>query len=706
MKYQAIIIGAGLSGAVMAERMASQLGWKVLVLEQRDHIGGNCFDEYDEHGVLIHRYGPHLFHTDSKDVWDYLSQFTEWLPYEHRVLSRIDGQLVPIPFNLTSIERCFPANKAGAMIEALRTRFGDGARVPILDLRKEAHPLLGELADFIYQKAFVNYTSKQWGVPPEQISAEVTARVPVVVSRDDRYFTDPWQAVPAAGYTAMFERMLAHPLIEVRLSTPMAQHVSLDWQQKQMLLDGVQFDGPLIYTGMLDQLMPAEGNCLPYRSLRFEHCHLAQEQFQPVTTVNYPNEEAFTRITEFKHFSGQVHPGTSIVYEYPCDYQPEQGLEPYYPLFTDSAKQHYQVCRDELAKFPGLTALGRLAEYRYFDMDDAVSNALNIFGTSIEKIPSKPLVSVIMSVHNCAYYIEDALDSILKQTYQNLEVIIFDDGSTDETGIVIGRIAAKDSRIIHYHRRQQGIANCLNEALLLARGEFIARMDGDDISLPERIEKQMVFLREHPQVDLVGCWLKLFGERDEIWHYRDCDNFIKNTFLLFSNGVGHNAILVRADVYKHFRYDPEYTDVEDTELWTRMAISQPEVRFANLREVLVLYRIHGTQSSILRKVRQRELYRLIVSKYLDSLGVSVTEQDMEAHEWLVDQPTNMSEVQLYRLANWLNLIAEHKHKVLPDEHGVLAERWHHLCRKNRVRPDIYARYQAEFDMCWLPPMFV
>ncbi|MCX9103485.1 UDP-galactopyranose mutase [Aeromonas veronii] len=386
MKYQAIVIGAGLSGTVMAERMASQLGWKVLVLEQRDHIGGNCFDEYDEHGVLIHRYGPHLFHTDSKEVWDYLSQFTEWLPYEHRVLSRIDGQLVPIPFNLTSIERCFQTDKAAAMIEVLRTRFGDGARVPIIELRKEAHPLLGELADFIYQKVFVNYTSKQWGVAPDQISPEVTARVPVVVSRDDRYFTDPWQAVPAEGYTTMFERMLAHSLIEVRLSTSMDQHVRLDWLQKQVLLDGVSFDGPLIYTGMLDQLMPAEGNCLPYRSLRFEHCHLAQEQFQPVTTVNYPNEEAFTRITEFKHFSGQRHPGTSIVYEYPCAYVSGEGLEPYYPLFTDTAKQLYQTCHNELARFPQLMTLGRLAEYRYFDMDDAVDNALQKYLCLAESI--------------------------------------------------------------------------------------------------------------------------------------------------------------------------------------------------------------------------------------------------------------------------------------------------------------------------------
>ncbi|WP_421340053.1 UDP-galactopyranose mutase [Aeromonas veronii] len=379
MSYQAIVIGAGLSGAVMAERMASQLGWKVLVLEQRDHIGGNCFDEYDAHGVLIHRYGPHFFHTDNKEVWDYLSQFTEWLPYEHRVLSRIDGQLVPIPFNLTSIERCFQADKAAAMIDALRTRFGDGARVPILELRKEAHPLLGELADFIYQKAFVNYTSKQWGVPPEQISPEVTARVPVVVSRDDRYFTDPWQAVPAEGYTAMFERMLAHPLIEVRLSTPMVQRVSLDWEKKLILLDGDVFNGPVIYTGMIDALIPDNPEPLPYRSLRFEHQHIKPAQFQPVATVNYPNEEPYTRITEFKHLTGQLKLDTSIVTEYPCDYLPEYGLEPYYPVLQDFTVNRYLLYKDTLEKMKNLFLLGRLAEYKYFDMDDIVANSLEKF---------------------------------------------------------------------------------------------------------------------------------------------------------------------------------------------------------------------------------------------------------------------------------------------------------------------------------------
>ncbi len=383
MSFQAIVVGAGLSGAVMAERMASQLGWKVLVLEQRSHLGGNCYDEYDAAGVLIHRYGPHLFHTDKQHVWDYLSQFTEWHPYEHRVLSSIDGQLIPIPFNLTSIERCFPAEKAQAMIAALITRFGEGARIPILQLKQESEPLLAELAEFIYQRAFVNYTCKQWGVTPESISPEVTARVPVVVSRDDRYFTDPWQAVPVDGYTAMFERMLASPLIELRLGTPMEKHVQLNWQQNNILLDGKPFSGPVIYSGMLDQLIPEKHIQLPYRSLCFEHQYLSQAQFQSVTTVNYPNEQTYTRITEFKHLTAQQHVGTSIVYEYPCAYEPEKGLEPYYPIFTDDAHSGYAECRQQLTRFSQLFAIGRLAEYRYFDMDDAISNVLSFMDVFI-----------------------------------------------------------------------------------------------------------------------------------------------------------------------------------------------------------------------------------------------------------------------------------------------------------------------------------
>ncbi|WP_111809519.1 glycosyltransferase family 2 protein [Aeromonas allosaccharophila] len=316
----------------------------------------------------------------------------------------------------------------------------------------------------------------------------------------------------------------------------------------------------------------------------------------------------------------------------------------------------------------------------------------------------EPLVSVIMSVYNCGDYIEEALISMLTQSYMNLEIIIIDDGSDDRTCDLINRVAIVDPRIYFYQRERKGIASNLNDALVMAKGEFIARMDGDDISTPDRIARQVDFLIKNPEIDIVGCWLQLFGLRDEVWHYRAEDNFIKNSVLLFSNGVGHNSILVRASVYKQFRYDVDYTDVEDTELWTRMFTSHPEVRFANIREVLVLYRIHEHQSSIVRKARQRDLYRRIISKYLSRLGVSVIEQDMDAHEWMVDQPTNLSDEQLYRLADWLNFLSTHK--TLPDDFGVLAERWHHLCRKNNVNMDVYTCYHAGFDICWLPKISI
>lgn len=378
-RYDAVVIGTGFSGAVMAERMASQLNWRVLVLEQRSHLGGNCFDEYDQHGILIHRYGPHLFHTDNPEVWQYLSQFTEWRQYQHKVVADIDGKLVPIPFNLNSIDLCFPPEKAAMISKALAERFGEGSKVPILKLRQESDPLLVELANFVYDKVFVNYTTKQWGVTPEKIAAEVTARVPVVVGRDDRYFSDPWQAVPKHGYHSLFEKIFSHPNIEVQLSTPMSARVALDWNKNAISLDGRPFSGALVYTGMLDQLMPDSGPRLSYRSLRFDFSHLRRSYFQPVATVNYPNSEPYTRITEFKHLTGQDHAGTTIVREYPEAYTGNTGSEPYYPMFTSEDQHLYRDLAERLGAMPQIIALGRLAQYRYFDMDDAVVNALTKF---------------------------------------------------------------------------------------------------------------------------------------------------------------------------------------------------------------------------------------------------------------------------------------------------------------------------------------
>lgn len=683
MSYQAIVIGAGLSGVVMAERMASQLGWKVLVLEQRDHIAGNCFDEYDEHGVLVHRYGPHLFHTNNHEVWEYLSAFTEWHPYEHKVLSRIDGQLVPIPFNLTSIERCFEPDTAAAMIAALRERFGDGARVPILELRKEADPLLGELADFIYRKAFVNYTSKQWGVPPEQISPEVTARVPVVVSRDDRYFTDAYQAVPKDGYAAMVSRMLVQPGIELQLGVAMDERVVLDWEEKRILLDGEPFSGPLIYTGMLDQLCPQVGS-LPYRSLRFEHRHLFQSQFQPATTVNYPNEEAFTRITEFKHFSGQEHPGTSIVYEYPCDYEPMQGLEPYYPLFTDMAKQHYQICCDELAKFPQVIALGRLAEYRYFDMDDAVDNALLCFDR-YQNLWA-PLISVVMPVYNCESFVAEAVNSILSQTFKKFEFIIIDDGSTDNTHHILQVFSRQDPRIKLYRQSNAGLVHSLNKAIKLARGKYIARMDADDISVANRLEKQIEFMNNHSDVYILGGWAKLFGEKNEVWHHRQDDNFIKNLLMFRTSGFQHSSVLIRKKVFDKYKYDAQWPHIEDVALWCKIAANE-KWKFHNLRCILVYYRTHPQQVSETYREIQSAGFAKVTQIYADQLGGNISSLVL----WRKIIELSVMEASEVLAAG--SLLSDIRLKLKqPDEFFVIEERWLRICLVNKVPRHLYKNH--------------
>lgn len=379
--YDALIVGAGFSGAVMAERLASQLGWKVLLIEQRNHIGGNCFDYYDEHGVLIHRYGPHLFHTDKKEVWDYLSQFTDWHPYQHKVLTHINGQFVPLPFNLNSIDLCFSPERAQLMTAALLERFGPDVRVPILKLRKESNPLLSELAHFIYYKVFLNYTTKQWGVGPDKISPEVTARVPVVTNRDDHYFTDPYQAIPAKGYSKLFERILAHPKISLQLNTSFSKIAAINPSTGKVILNNKPHHGITVFTGMIDELFQYKHGDLPYRSLRFDFQHHESLQFQPATVVNYPNEHNYTRITEFKHLTGQKCQGTTIVYEYPQNFDPNDpdANVPYYPMFNDSSRKTYEKYSLELENYSNIYAIGRLAQYRYFDMDDAIANALTTF---------------------------------------------------------------------------------------------------------------------------------------------------------------------------------------------------------------------------------------------------------------------------------------------------------------------------------------
>lgn len=386
--YQAIVVGSGFSGAVMAERLSSELGWKVLVLEQRPHIAGNCFDKKNEQGITVHQYGPHLFHTSKPQVWEYLSRFTAWHPYQHKVLARVGERLIPLPFNLNSLHLVYPAEHALALEKKLLDLYGAGAKVSILKLRETAEPELAELADWIYQNIFVNYTMRQWGIKAEDIAPEVLARVPVVLSRDDRYFHDSYQAIPASGYTALISSLLSNQNIEVQLQQNALQRLRLE--NGKIWLDGEPFSGKLIYTGMLDQLFAYQFGELPYRSLQFVFRQLDCPYFQPATTVNYPNAPDFTRITEFKHILAEPSDSTTIVTEYPQDYDkndPERNI-PYYPVFTADNQQRFEKYKMLSAQYPQLIPLGRLAEYKYFNMDDAVANALKIF-SEIQKNSDK-----------------------------------------------------------------------------------------------------------------------------------------------------------------------------------------------------------------------------------------------------------------------------------------------------------------------------
>jgi len=363
MDFDFVVAGAGFAGSVCAERLANGFGKRVLVVEKRDHIGGNAWDYSDPHGVLVHGYGPHIFHTKSDEVWSYLSRFTAWRPYEHRVLGCVDGKLVPLPFNLTSLHALFPGKEAGDIQTKLVAKYGMGARVPILELRKQEDAQLRELAEFVYAKVFVNYTRKQWGLPIERLSPSVSARVPVVVGWDDRYFDDAHQAMPAMGYTPLFEKMLQSPHITLQLNTDY-RDIAAELSPKAV-----------IFTGMVDSFFAYRYGTLAYRSLDFTLQNLPVESFQTAATVNYPNEHDYTRITEFKKLTGQTAPSTTIAYEYPRPYEKETD-EAYYPIPLEENTRLHSRYVEDARLLHNVLFVGRLAQYRYLNMDQVVLEAL------------------------------------------------------------------------------------------------------------------------------------------------------------------------------------------------------------------------------------------------------------------------------------------------------------------------------------------
>ncbi len=356
--FDYLIVGAGFAGSVLAERLARGSNKQVLLIDRRNHIGWNAYDHYNDEGILIHKYGPHIFHTNSREVFEYLSHFTEWRPYQHRVLACVDGQLLPIPINLNTINQLYGLNLTSLEVEKFLAERAE-PRDPV---RTSEDVVVSKVGRELYEKFFRNYTRKQWGCDPSELDAAVTARVPIRTNRDDRYFTDIYQAMPLHGYTRMFERMLDYPNIKIMLNTDYAD------------IDGVIPYREMIYTGPVDEFFDFRYGQLPYRSLEFKHETHNVLQYQPVAVVNYPNDYLYTRITEFKHLTGQIHSKTAIIYEFPR----AEG-DPYYPVPAPENTEMYKKYKALAEAIPGVYFVGRLATYKYYNMDQVTAQALSLY---------------------------------------------------------------------------------------------------------------------------------------------------------------------------------------------------------------------------------------------------------------------------------------------------------------------------------------
>jgi UDP-galactopyranose mutase len=368
--FDYLVVGAGFAGSVLAERLAAGSGKKILIVDKRPHIGGNAYDQYDEHGILIHKYGPHIFHTNSRDVFEYLSRFTAWRNYQHRVRAWVDGRLVPIPINLDTINRLYGTRYTSFDLQ----QFFDSVAEPRDVIRTSEDVIISKVGRELYEKFFRNYTRKQWGLDPSELDATVIARIPVRTNRDDRYFTDTYQVMPAHGFTRMFERMLAHPNIKILLNT--------DYRE----IEGSIAYDRVVFTGPVDEYFDFRFGRLPYRSLEFKFETLETARHQPVAVVNYPNDNAFTRITEIKHVTGQEHAKTTLVTEYPR----AEG-EPYYPVPRPENAALYRRYQELADATEGVHFVGRLATYKYYNMDQVVAQALATY-SRIVGLPRRELL--------------------------------------------------------------------------------------------------------------------------------------------------------------------------------------------------------------------------------------------------------------------------------------------------------------------------
>jgi UDP-galactopyranose mutase len=386
--FDYLVVGAGYAGSVIAERLARKYNKKVLICDRRNHIGGNAYDHYNDDGILVHKYGPHIFHTNSADVFQYLSQFTKWRNYEHRVLAQVDGKLVPIPINLDTVNKLYDLNLTEDQLEDFFSARAEKKE----QIRTSEDVVVGRVGRELYEKMFRGYTRKQWGLDPSELDASVTARIPVRTNRDDRYFTDTFQAMPLHGYTRMFENMLDHPNIKIMVNT--------DYRDIQ---NEIEFK-EMVYSGPVDEFFGFRFGKLPYRSLEFKHEVHDKEVFQVAPVVNYPMDHNYTRITEFKYLTGQQHSKTAIVYEFPR----AEG-DPYYPVPRAENASLYKQYEALAQTTPNVHFVGRLATYKYYNMDQVVAQALTtvakLYGErrlEVTKEPATPPTQIIVPAVNGA----------------------------------------------------------------------------------------------------------------------------------------------------------------------------------------------------------------------------------------------------------------------------------------------------------------
>lgn len=366
-----LVVGAGFTGATVARRLAEECGKRVLLIDRRAHLAGNAYDERDENGILVHRYGPHIFHSNSTRVVQFLSRFTAWRHYEHRVQALIEGRFVPLPFGLRAIDIVFPAARATNLKAKLIEVHGMGATIPVLKLVESPEADLRDLGEFVLEKVFRGYSIKQWGIGPEQLNPSVTARVPILVSDDDRYFRDSFQGMPVDGYTALFERMLDHPNISVVLDTSFEQ------------LTKAERSLPTVFTGPIDSFYGESHGALPYRSIEFAYETVGMPRVQPCGTLNYPSDFDYTRTTELSWMTGDVSPVSVLVREFPCPYRVDQN-EPLYPMPTPESEIIAQAYKREAKRSKGhVWFAGRLGDYQYYNMDQACARALSLVDKEI-----------------------------------------------------------------------------------------------------------------------------------------------------------------------------------------------------------------------------------------------------------------------------------------------------------------------------------